>query len=584
MYFERIGHKTILALIFLVISLNVYSQLPSVPLRPADQAKVEEYKQQIKKYQQLNNNFEQTKYLNLLGNLYWTNGSMAEAVDYFKQSIQVNQQIGNKNAIKALNNNLGIIYSEAGNYVSALEHFKVSLSLNRSMNRKADVAFDLMNIGLTQQNMQRYEESNKSLDEAIALSKELNDLRTLKTCYSLMAENFDKLGNSSKSMEFYGLFSTIQKHLQQEELEKADARTRTAEAEKMAKEAQLQNTYDTLNQVIQVSTERQMQIELLNKDNELKAMALKEEKSRLRSVRLLSYSLVGGIIFLLVIAGLIFIQFHNKKKANLLLEEKNQEISRQKQKIDDSIHYAHRIQKAVLIPRHDVLEKFPEHFIYFKPREIVSGDFFWVSEKGSKIFIAAVDCTGHGVPGAFMSMLGISYLNEIVSSLPGDSKVEAGDFLNRLRKQIIYSLHQSGVRRESKDGMDISLIVFDTESLKIEYAGAHNALYLIRNDELIQYEADRMPISIHRLADRPFTNHEINLKKGDSIYIFTDGFADQVGGQQGRKFLSRNFKQMIFENHKKPMAEQSKILEKTMEEWCLNHDQRDDMLVMGIRF
>lgn len=586
-------HKRNRPIIFLIGTLllvlcgtvPVFGQLTSNPVKASDQARIDQYKQEIAKYEQLNNEYEQVKYLYMVANLYWSNNSTREAVDYINQAIAINEKIGNKNAIRQLNSNLGIIYSEAGDYPQALEHFKISLRYNREMSKKADISYDLINVGLTLQNMKQYAESNKYLEEAVTLTTELNDLKSLRTCYGMLAENYDKLGNSAKSLEYNGLYTTLQKHLQQQEVDMADQRARIAEAEKMVKETQLQNTVDTLNQVMEVSRARQMQIELLNKEKELQNMSLAEQAARLKSQRIFTFSLAAGILLLLVIAVLIFIQFQNKKKANLVLAAKNEEISVQKQKIDDSIHYAHRIQKAVLIPRDDLIGRLPEHFVFFKPRELVSGDFFWISGNESRIFLAAVDCTGHGVPGAFMSMLGISYLNEIAGSISGTmQKTEAGEVLDRLRAHIISSLHQSGIRKESKDGMDIALVIWDVASGTLQYAGAHNSLYLIRRKELKVYEADRMPISIHRLADRAFTNHQIQLEKNDRIYLFTDGYSDQMGGAQGRKYLSRNFKQLLQDIHEHPMAAQKEFLETNINQWMGGYPQRDDILVAGIRF
>ena len=572
-------------LLSLTFPALLQAQLHSVELNPVDSRKAEQYKQMVKKYTGLNNDYEQAKYINLLGSLYWSANSSKEAAEYFKQSISLNEKIGNKNGIKTLNNYLGIIYSEANDYNSALEFFKNCLKIDRGAGKKAEVGYDLVNIGVTLQNLKNYAESNKILEEAKDITTELNDLKSLKSCYGMLAENYEKLGNSSKSLEYSALFNTLQKHFQQQELDLADQRTKVVEAEKMVKETQLQNTYDTLNQVMQVSRERQMQINLLNKEKELQQLAIKERETRLRNGRLIARSMLGGLLLLVVIIVLIFIQFRNKQKANLLLEAKNKEISEQKQKIDDSIHYANRIQTAVLIPRPEAITYLPEHFILFKPREVVSGDFFWISDKGTRIFLAAVDCTGHGVPGAFMSMLAISYLNEIVSQIPeNQSNILASDILNLLRSHVIRSLHQTGLRKESKDGMDISLIVWDRKTNKVQYAGAHNSLYHIRNKQLTAIEADRMPISIHRLSDRPFTNNELIVETGDLLYMFTDGYYDQSGGRDGRKFLSRNFKELLLSNHQKTMSDQRAILDNTIENWKGSTPQRDDMLVVGLRF
>ena len=567
------------------IALPVFGQLVSKEIQPSDRARLEQYKQQIEKNKQLQNNYELVKYLFLTANIYWNNNSTKEAVEYINEAIAVNQQIGNQNAIKQLNNNLGILYSESGDYASALDHFQISLKISRDMKKKAEVAYDLLNIGLTLQNMKQYAESNKYLDEAVSLTTEMNDEKSLRTCYGMLSENYDKLGNSAKALQYNSLYTTLQKHLQQQELDQADMRTRQAETEKQAKEVQLQSTVDTLNQVMEVSRERQMQIQLLNKEKELQSMTLAEQSARLRSQRIFTFSLAFGLVLLLVIAALIWVQFQAKKKANQVLASKNEEISQQKQKIDDSIHYAHRIQKAVLIPRPDLEKRLPRNFVFFKPREMVSGDFLWFSEHASRLFIAVVDCTGHGVPGAFMSMLGISFLNEIVSHLPtGESVPTAAGVLNDLRTHVIGSLHQSGARKESKDGMDIALVIWDPAQHSLQFAAAHNALYLVRTKQLITYEADRMPISIHRLADKPFTNHSIDLQKDDRVYLFTDGYHDQAGGEDGRKFLSRNFKQLLLDIHQEPLERQKALLGSTMEQWMGKTAQRDDMLVMGMQF
>lgn len=586
--FERKGLLMLAAgvvVLSFVFPVQIRAQLRSVQLNPADLRKVEQYQQLVNKYAQLNNDYEQAKYMNLLGSIYWSNNSSKEAADYFQQSIKINEKIGNKNGIKTLNNYLGIIYSEANDYSSALNYFNTCLKIDRAAAKKAEIGYDLVNIGVTLQNLKNYAESNSVLEEAKNITTELNDLKSLKSCYGMLAENYEKLGNSAKSLEYSGLFNTLQKHFQQQELELADQRTKSAEAEKMAKESQLQSTYDTLNEVMQVSRERQMQINLLNKEKEIQQLAIKEKETRLKNERLISRTLMGGLLLLAIIIVLIFFQFRNKHKANLLLAAKNLEISNQKQKIDDSIHYANRIQTAVLIPRPEAIYSLPEHFIFFKPREVVSGDFFWISDKGTKIFLAAVDCTGHGVPGAFMSMLAISFLNEIVSQIPdAQGPILASDILNQLREHIIRSLHQTGARKESKDGMDISLVVWDTKTHKLQFAGAHNSLYYIRREKLICIEADRMPISIHRLADRPFTNNELALEPNDLIYLFTDGYYDQAGGKDGRKFLSRSFKELLLSNHQLPMIEQRSRLDAAIENWKGNYPQRDDMLVVGLRF
>ena len=333
-------------------------------------------------------------------------------------------------------------------------------------------------------------------------------------------------------------------------------------------ELELASTQDTLSQVIEITKEKEMQIRLLNTEKQLQGSKIREQEARIRSERLFRLVLVGIVFFVLLITFLVYLQLRQKKKANTLLSQKNAEISAQKQKITDSIHYAHRIQKAVLTPREEILHAFADHFIYFQPRELISGDFYLISELKGYIVVSAVDCTGHGVPGAFMSMLGVSFLNEILSSFdPLEKDFSAAKVLNKMREKIILSLHQTGARKETKDGMDMSICLFEPGIKKVHFAGAHNPMYLIRNNELIQYDADKMPISIHRNVEKLFTNHEIALQKDDCIYLFTDGYADQIGGEKGRKFLSRNLKQLLLDIHTRSMDEQKTILQEKFEKW-----------------
>ncbi|MDK2978165.1 MAG: hypothetical protein PWP52_879 [Bacteroidales bacterium] len=255
-------------------------------------------------------------------------------------------------------------------------------------------------------------------------------------------------------------------------------------------------------------------------------------------------------------------------------------VQKQNKKIEDSILYAKKIQSAVLPPNRFIQHLLSQHFIFYKPRDIVSGDFYWIKQIDEKIFIAAADCTGHGVPGALMSMLGITFLNEIVNKNP---EIHANEILNELRTHIISSLRQTGSIGESRDGLDIALCILNHKKRLLEYAGANNPLYLIRKGKLNEIKADRMPIGIHRKAKESFYNHEITLHKDDLIYIFSDGFIDQFGGKDGRKYLTGNFKKLLIENHQKPLSEQKQILEKTFEEWKGERKQLDDILVIGFK-
>jgi serine phosphatase RsbU (regulator of sigma subunit) len=283
------------------------------------------------------------------------------------------------------------------------------------------------------------------------------------------------------------------------------------------------------------------------------------------------------------------------KERTIEIEKQRDQIERINTDITDSINYAKYIQSSIL-PKAEKMESYlGEHFVLYKPKDIVSGDFYWISNIENKTIIAAVDCTGHGVPGAFMSMLGIALLNEIVNK---EYITHPGVILRRLRKEVINSLQQKGQRGEQKDGMDIALCTLNLENMKLQFAGANNPLYLIRNsnlekvgvlrcelsgdDRLYEIKGDLMPIGIHDKMDN-FTFHEIEIFKGDSFYLFTDGFPDQFGGPDNKKFGYRQFREQLLKNNSKTMPEQKESLEKVLNEWMGVNNQIDDILVVGFR-
>lgn len=266
------------------------------------------------------------------------------------------------------------------------------------------------------------------------------------------------------------------------------------------------------------------------------------------------------------------------------LEIQRDTVVRHKNDILDSITYAKKIQTALMPPEHYFHEILNDGFILFKPRDIVSGDFYWIKQVNQYVILAAADCTGHGVPGAFMSMLGMSYLNEIVHRR---EITQANQILNELRRQIRNSLRQHGQPEESKDGIDMALCVIDEKNRVLQYSGANNPLYLIRDKngtpELTEFKADRMPLGFYPGKFKTFMNSEIHIEFGDVLYLFSDGFIDQKGGAEGKKFLSKNFKKLLLEIHEEPMQDQKQILDKTITDWMGEHPQIDDMLVIGIR-
>lgn len=318
--------------------------------------------------------------------------------------------------------------------------------------------------------------------------------------------------------------------------------------------------------------------------------------------------IIIAIIIIIVIVNLYTRRLRNENiRLEGIISERTAEIRKQKEELEDSILYARRIQRAML-PSISILEEnFPNHFILFKPRDVVSGDYYWMAKREGKIFIVAADCTGHGVPGAFMSLLGISFLNEIIAK-PEIEK--SGEILDALREYVMTSLKQTGEEEdETKDGMDLSLIILDKQNKTIQYSGAYNPLYMVRelnsdekaklksgneldlskgslnNDDYIleQVNADKMPIGISVKKFDHFSHTDLDLEPGLSLYMLSDGYVDQFGGPLGKKYMSKKFKKLILDIQDKSMEEQGKILDETLIEWIGDLDQIDDVLVVGIK-
>jgi serine phosphatase RsbU (regulator of sigma subunit) len=286
------------------------------------------------------------------------------------------------------------------------------------------------------------------------------------------------------------------------------------------------------------------------------------------------------VLALLLVFGLVYFiwrNYQNKKKANILLQAQRDQIAYQKKHITDSIEYAKMIQTAIL-PSMELFSDRLEHFVLFKPRDIVSGDFYWADEFGGKFLIVSADCTGHGVPGAFMSMLGISLLNEIVVS---KEIIRPDRILNRLRDKIIDALKQEK-GSILKDGMDMSVCLFDKATRSLQFSGANNPLYLISDGNLRQIKGDKMPVAIHEVME-PFALHELQLKKGDTFYTFSDGFADQFGGPEQKKYMVKNFRKLLLSIQDLTMLEQRNYLDEVFSEYRKDVEQVDDVVVIGVK-
>jgi serine phosphatase RsbU (regulator of sigma subunit) len=368
----------------------------------------------------------------------------------------------------------------------------------------------------------------------------------------------------------------------------------------LVQQQEVQVQKDTL-----ANQKQKINLQISRIDEQLKKIMDQEGKIKIQLATLEKQKIIlYFVLFVLLLASFLVYYIYRgykiKKEANIRLEEKNRTISAQKDEIEkqrdvaaaqrdqiayqkkhitDSIMYAKRIQTA-LIPSLELFSDRLEHFVLYKPLAIVSGDFYWVSSKDNIQVIIAADCTGHGVPGAFMSMLGVTLLNEIVNE---KHLIMPDQIIENLRQGIIKSLKQVLDEDTVKDGMDIAVCVVDFNENTLWYAGANNPLYLIRGGELIHYRPDKMPAAIHYKM-HPFTLHKIDLLKGDAFYIFSDGFADQFGGPKEKKFMTMQLKEKLVEMVGKQMLQQGERLNEIFEEWRGDNPQVDDVTLIGVRY
>ena len=508
-------------------------------------------------------------------------GQNEEALVYSEKSIELFEELEDQVGIAVGYGNLGTIHYELGNYRASLENHLLSVELHEELRNKDGMAHSLSNIAGVYQIMADSLVLSESLrrnylnqavsygQRAYTLAEELDALYVQNYAASILKNAYRVLGDPGKALEYAEIFISTRDSLFNEE------KTRIIE--------EMDTKYE--------SEKKQQQIEL--QESQLVARdATIQRQETLRN------ALIAGLFGVVLIIIVVIFAYVQKRRDNQKIKEQNTQIteaneeltvlneaiSKQNSEIMDSISYAQRIQSAMMPPVGYFNELLDEAFILYRPRDIVSGDFFWIRQVNQFIILAAADCTGHGVPGAFMSLLGISYLNEIVQRR---EITQAGEVLNELRRQIKHSLRQHGHPDETKDGIDMALCVIDQKNRSMQYAGAYNPLYLIREEkgdaELIELKADRMPLGYHQGKDRPFTNHDIKLEIGDTFYIFSDGFIDQKGGPEQKKFMSKKFKSLLIEIHDRPLFDQKNILEKTLTDWMGTQSQIDDILVVGVR-
>lgn len=567
--------------ISIVFSLHILAQ--QIP----DNVKTEldNFESLINKYKNEGNTQLELEYLNKAAFLCWNNQLNEKAISHFKRVLELNQNLNNQNGILLSTNYIGMIYDEIQDYNSAITYFEKGLNISRKINDKKSITSALVNISQTYQLLEEYAESNKHALEGAELAKEINNLRLVRTFYGIIANNYQSLGNSEKSIEYFDQFASIDKYLKNQEIktikQESEKQVNEAQAEKQKTEKELiiqtdklKETEDSLAEVEELTREQRMQLEL-------KESKIREQEAQLKFERLVRSILIIGFIFILIFLLVLVALYRKIKHQKLQIEEQRDTLDLQNKNINASIQYAQNIQRAIL-PVKNQLENLFESFIIYKPKDIVSGDFYWFAKLNNLAFLAAVDCTGHGVPGAFMSMIGNSLLNEIVLE---KKEKEPAKILSLLNEKVVEALRQK--ETDNSDGMDVCFISINLDNKQIMFSGAKRPLFIYKKSEnrLNEIKGDRASIGGAKKRDERndgFNNHIIETESGDILYLSSDGFTDQ-NNKERKRFGSNRLKEVILENITLPMSKQAENIEKELIEFQKGAEQRDDITLIGLK-
>ncbi|MBN2758327.1 MAG: tetratricopeptide repeat protein [Bacteroidales bacterium] len=596
-----------------IISQTTYKKLA---LTKQDSAQIIKYTENYEIYISKNDLRNSSDFLNQIAEVYWKHNHFEKSADYYLQSLKLNEKLGNENGMAGIHSNLGMIYSDLGQYQKSVDHLMQAVAKRRkeknTISGRENLFNSLLNLASALKQLGRYNEAIKYLKEALNYAQEINNLEKIAIFYLQLAEVNESAGNQAEAKNYTEKYMTFYKQMQDEEVSKSHIamenerlKSEQISLENRLKEMELQEkTVELEQKVIEVKKYVSKADSLANTlSKEQLAKKLIEQQAEQERLNQQKRLILLGSVFSIVsiIAILLYYAFRQKKKANIELENKNKEILRQQDEIiahrdllniknkeldkknnqiTESIKYAKLIQTAILEREMGLNEYIPESFILFKPKDIVSGDFYWYTETNNKLLIATIDCTGHGVPGAFMSLIGANILNQIVLN---NKITEPNEILEELHIGVNIALNQKHTGND--DGMDASIFVIDKKRKILSYAGAQNPLIIIKDDKLEEIEADDISIGgPYREQNNEFTKKEIKLKGDTYIYSFSDGYQDQFGGTNDKKFMLNRLKKLFMDNHKKDMNEQKEILNNTIENWKRESrtKQTDDILIIGL--
>ncbi|MES2591138.1 MAG: tetratricopeptide repeat protein [Bacteroidota bacterium] len=540
-----------------------------------------------------------------IANVYSHETDYHKALDYYFKALKIAMEIGDKGGIAADYGNIGVIYNDQKEYSKALDYYLKALKISEELGNKSFMAIWMGNIGIVYYNQNNYDQALGYYLKALKISEELGNKNTLGATLNNLGTLYTKTGKFKEAEQYLKRAISINENIgtldylwqSQEALsELYDTIGRYKDALIYYKKAIALKDSVFSQESNQQLIRKEMSFEFDKKEaltyaeNEKKQAVAAAEKKEQRFFLIL---VSCGLVLVFLFAGFVLRSLRITRKQKNIIEQQKNEVLQQKElvekqteKIVDSITYAQRIQQSILMEESEVREYLPNSFIYFQPKDIVSGDFYWCSQINNKIIIAAVDCTGHGVPGAFMSMIGNTLLNQIVNE---KCIAKPSEILRQLNIGVYEALHQKKDSAVSDDGMDITLCTIDYKNNEVQYAG-QNPLYVLSNGvvEVIKGNihgigGGGMISQIHDPLKKEFVNHVFPIKEDMSLYLFTDGYTDQFGGTERRKFGAKQFKDLLLSCHNSDMQKQKELIALAHIEWKGNVVQIDDVLVIGVR-
>ena len=496
--------------------------------------------------------------LNNLGITYRELKDLKKSSEYLFKSLKISEEIGDNYGIALAASNIGLNEGDLKNYSTALIFFKKGLKIRQEIEDKEGVSDTYVNIGLLYSSQKNYDLAIECLEKSLRIGEEIGYPHVIVNAAKALSEVYKASNNYKMAMENYKLYIQMRDSINNIE-------TQTA----------------SIKQQSRYEYEKQKVIDDEKNASELKVKEEKRKDDRKRqNVIIASVSII--LVLLAIFALVLYNRFKTTQKQKQIIEEKEKETQEQKQMIEvkqkeilDSINYAKRIQYTLLAHEQFLGENLSRHFIFFNPKDIVSGDFYWATKKENKFYLAVCDSTGHGVPGAFMSLLNIGFLSEAINEKGISEPNKIFDFV---RQKLTESISKEG----QKDGFDGILLCIDSEKNIISYAAANNSPILIQNNQLHELPADRMPVGVGEKKEN-FTLHTINTNCGDMIYLYTDGYPDQFGGPKGKKIKYKALNELLLTNSTSSIDQQYGVLKSTFYAWKGDLEQVDDVCIIGVR-